>query len=107
MSQETSPTGASGRALATFILGLLSALCFGLITGIPAIIFGLLELKSIEKGQAPMQGKSLTKAGLIMGIIGTLFSVAVVLIIFLLLFLGMQSLLTIDIFKQFTSPTII
>ena len=75
------PVGAYGgggqqnaKALWSMILGILSLVCCGLFTGIPAIILGHMGKKEIDL--APGQtGRGMAQAGFIMGIIGTVLSV--------------------------------
>ncbi len=71
--QQASQTG-STRALATLILGVLSLICGGFMTGIPAIILGHMELKAIKLGTAPKEGEGLAKVGYILGIVGTVLT---------------------------------
>ena len=62
------------KALWSMILGILSLVCCGLFTGIPAIILGHMGKKEIDL--APGQtGRGMAQAGFIMGIIGTVLSV--------------------------------
>jgi hypothetical protein len=62
------------KALWSMILGILSLVCCGLFTGIPAIILGNMGKKEIDL--APGQtGRGMAQAGFIMGIIGTVLSV--------------------------------
>jgi hypothetical protein len=62
----------NGFSIASLILGILSLLGFGLLTGIPAIILGGIALKRRQ----PERGMSL--AGVITGSIGTLFSLLLI-----------------------------
>ncbi len=67
-----------GRGTLILILGVLSLVTFGPILGIPAWVMGKKDLKKIEAGMIPMSERSSTKAGMILGIIGTfLIGVAV------------------------------
>ncbi|MBI4212099.1 MAG: DUF4190 domain-containing protein [Deltaproteobacteria bacterium] len=81
---------ASVRAIAAMILGVLSFLCFGFITGIPAIILAVFELKAIKRGEAPAKGDSIAKTGLTMGIIGTSLSLLMLILGMALLWLGIS-----------------
>jgi len=76
MPQQTS---AGGRAVASFILGILSITCFGFLAGIPAIIVGKMEIKDIAEGKSPKSGHGLSKAGIILGIVGTVLTCIVTL----------------------------
>jgi magnesium-transporting ATPase (P-type) len=61
----------SGRAIATLVLGILSIMCAGFLTGVPAIIIGNMEMKDIRAGKSGRQNEGITKVGFILGIIGT------------------------------------
>ncbi len=63
------PQQASGRAVASLVLGIISIVMCGFIAGIPAAILGKMELNAIERGQAPAAGKGLATAGFWMGAI--------------------------------------
>jgi prepilin-type processing-associated H-X9-DG protein len=63
-------TGTSGKATASLILGLLSFLCVFL-TGIPAIIFGILGLRDIGRSRERLGGKGIAITGIITGSIGS------------------------------------
>ena len=71
------------------ILGIVSLVCCGLLTGIPAIILGNMGKKEIDLD--PTQtGRGMAQAGFIMGIIGTVLSV-VGIIVYVALFASMIS----------------
>jgi hypothetical protein len=59
----------SRKAIAALILGILSVIGFTLITGLPAIILGILGLRDARRGKAG--GKGLAIAGLVLGALGT------------------------------------
>lgn len=61
-----------GRAWNAFWLGLVSLVCCGLLTGIPAIIVGARALADIEASQGQLTGKGTAWVGIILGVIGTL-----------------------------------
>jgi len=67
-SAQVTHSSSNGFSIASLILGILSLLGFGLLTGIPAIILGGIALKR----RLPEHGMSM--AGIITGSIGTLFS---------------------------------
>lgn len=71
-SRERRPeqTGTSGKATASLVLGLLSFLCVFL-TGIPAIIFGILGLRDIGRSGERLGGKGVAITGIITGSIGS------------------------------------
>jgi hypothetical protein len=66
----------SGKAVASLILGLFS-LCLFLITGIPAIILGILGLRDIGRSEGRVTGQGLAIAGLVLGGLGLLLSAVV------------------------------
>lgn len=76
-----------GTILALGIIGIV--LCF--ITGIIAWVMGNNDLKEIKQGLRDPEGESLTKAGMICGIIGTVL--AVLGIIWAVFVVGMTSIL--------------
>jgi hypothetical protein len=59
--------GSSGKATASLILGLLGLFCTSILTGIPAIIFGILGLKDIGRSGGRLGGKGLAVTGIITG----------------------------------------
>ncbi len=60
-----------GRGTLILVLGILSLFLLGPILGIPAWIMGSGDLKKIREGRIPISEKGQTKAGMILGIIGT------------------------------------
>ena len=81
---------ASSRAIAALILGILSLVCMGFTTGIPAIILGSMELKAIKSGTSPKVGEGVAKIGYILGIIGTVLTCLVALAFAVLIALGIS-----------------
>jgi len=59
--------------MAALILGILSCLFLGMLTGIPAWILGHKEVKAIDRGEAPVEGRAMAKVGWVLGIVGTFF----------------------------------
>ena len=59
--------GASGKAIACLVLGILSLIGCGCLAGIPALILSYGELKAINAGESSPAGRGFAKAGLIMG----------------------------------------
>lgn len=78
----------STRALATIILGILSLVCAGFLTGVPAIIIGNLELKDIKAGKSGKQNEGITRVGFILGIIGTALTCVITIITFIFIMLA-------------------
>lgn len=71
----TPPTGPDNtKAIVTLVLGILSLLCCGFFSGIPAILLGRVELKAIDEGRSAEENRGLTKAGFILGLVGTILS---------------------------------
>jgi hypothetical protein len=63
-----------GRATASLVLGILSLVCTGFLTGIPAIVLGVMSRRDIERSDGAKAGAGLALAGIITGSIGTLLS---------------------------------
>ena len=63
----------SGMAIAALVLGVLS-FCLTFVTGIPAIILGIISLTKINKSRGESTGQGLAIGGLVTGGIGTLIS---------------------------------
>jgi len=57
----------SAGAIWSFVLSLLSFLCFGPLTGIPAIICGHVAHSNIKRSQGTLTGDGLAIAGLVIG----------------------------------------
>lgn len=72
---------ASGQATTALVLGILGIVCCGLLAPI-AWYMGSKEMKAIAAGQASKAGEGLAKAGMILGIIGTVLLACAVLWIF-------------------------
>ncbi len=64
----------SGLAIATLITGILSLLCC-CVPAILPIILGIVEIIQIRNGQSSQKGYSYAMAGLILGVVGILFSI--------------------------------
>jgi thiol:disulfide interchange protein len=72
-----SPYGETdGRATASMVLGILSLVCGGLLTGIPAVVLGFMSRRDIDRSEGTKTGSGLALAGIITGSIGTLISLA-------------------------------
>ncbi len=61
---------ASTQAITSLILGILGVICCGLMAPI-AWYLGSQELKAIQAGLSPAAGDGLARAGMILGIVGT------------------------------------
>jgi hypothetical protein len=60
-----------GRGVLILVLGIVSLVSLGPFVGIPAWVMGNTDLKKIAAGRIPQSERSNTKAGMILGIIGT------------------------------------
>ncbi|MBI5394873.1 MAG: DUF4190 domain-containing protein [Verrucomicrobia bacterium] len=67
----------AGIAIASLVLGILSLFCGACVTGIPAIILGIIALVRIGKTPG-LGGQGLAIAGLVTGGIGGLFSTGII-----------------------------
>lgn len=70
-------SGSSNRALWSLILGILGIICCGLLAPV-AWYMGSQETKAIAAGMAPRESEGMAKAGMILGIIGTILLVLTV-----------------------------
>jgi hypothetical protein len=69
-----------GRGELILIFGILSIVLLGPILGIPTWVMGKQDLKKIQEGIIHESARSSTKIGMILGIIGTFWILAVILI---------------------------
>lgn len=60
-----------GRGALILVLGVLSISVLGPFAGIPAWVLGRRDLQKIDHGLIPRSEHSITKAGMILGIVGT------------------------------------
>ncbi|HJW08638.1 MAG TPA: DUF4190 domain-containing protein [Holophagaceae bacterium] len=71
------------RGTMILVLGILSLVCCGIFTAIPAWIMGNGDLKEMAEGRMDPSGEGMTKAGKICGMIGViLFCIWLVFILF-------------------------
>ena len=66
------PAQSSSRATTALVLGILSLLCFGLLTGIPAMVVARRATREIDSSQGRLAGRGLATAGFVTGLIGTI-----------------------------------
>jgi hypothetical protein len=72
MNEPAAPAQSSGnRGTIALVLGIISIVCCAFL-GPVAWILGKQELNAIAAGQAPASGEGVAKAGMILGIIGTI-----------------------------------
>ncbi len=76
------------RGTTILVLGILSLVCCGFITGIPAWIMGSSDLKAMAAGEMDPSGEGQTKAGKICGIIGVVLTVVGIVVQVILLATG-------------------
>ncbi|HLN28659.1 MAG TPA: DUF1559 domain-containing protein [Gemmataceae bacterium] len=81
--------GTSGKAVASLILGLMSLVC-SLLTGIPAIILGILGLRDVSQSDGRVKGQGLAIAGIITGGLGTILMLPLIAIMVGLLLPAVQ-----------------
>lgn len=84
----TVPGTESGRGTLILVLGILSVVMLGFVTGIPAWVMGHGDLKKIKAGVIAATEEGLTKAGMILGIIGTAISGLVLAVVLVGIFLA-------------------
>lgn len=65
---------ASGRAIASMILSVISPFTCGFVLSIPGMIMGKMEMNAIRDGQAPKAGETMAKVGFYVGLIVTALS---------------------------------
>jgi len=65
----------SGKAIASFVLGLLSFVFLGL-TGLPAVLYGLFGLSEVRRGKGRVTGGWMAVTGVVFGFLGCAFTVA-------------------------------
>jgi len=81
------PTATSGTATTSLVLGILSLVCLGFLSGIPAMILGRRATREIDASGGRIGGSGVATAGFVTGLIGTLLSVVGV-----VLFIGIVAL---------------
>lgn len=62
--------GKPHRGVMILVFGILSLLCCPIIFGLLAVLMGQADLKEMDAGRMDSSGRGLTKAGVIIGIIG-------------------------------------
>lgn len=74
----------SANGVVILVLGILSLVGFGCLTGLPAWIMGNSAMKEIDSGRADPSERGLVQAGRIIGMIMTILTILVVLFIILM-----------------------
>jgi hypothetical protein len=90
VSPGPTQSSTSTQAITSLVLGILSFFCCPLFAPI-AWYLGNQELKAVREGRSPAASEGIAKAGVILGIIGTIWMVLVLLWIF---FWGGMAVLT-------------
>jgi len=67
------------NSIVALVLGIVSFLGLGLLTGIPAWIVGKKELAAIDQGSASASGRTMATIGMWLGIVATVLSILAVL----------------------------
>jgi hypothetical protein len=80
-SRDRGPARTSGKAVGSLVFGFLS-FCLSVLAGIPAIVLGLMGLGDVNRGGGQVSGRGLAVAGITLGIVGSLFSLGVVAVVF-------------------------
>jgi Domain of unknown function (DUF4190) len=70
-------------AIVSLVCGITSLLCLGFITGIPALVTGFMTIKNVNRDPNQYGGKVMAIIGMVLGGLGTLWSVLYVLFVFL------------------------
>ena len=73
-------------AVISLILGFLSCVMFGFISGIPAVICGHISLSKLKREPNRYKGKRLATAGVVLGYIGILLTIMLALAFLLIFF---------------------
>jgi hypothetical protein len=65
---------ASGRAITSMVLSLVSLVTCGFLFSIPGMILGKMEMDAIREGRAPQAGETFAKVGFWLGLVVTVIS---------------------------------
>ncbi len=75
------PPKTNGKATASLVLGIVSLFCFGLVTGILAVVLSRSATQEIRSSGGTQTGEGLAKAGFVLGIIGLVLWAAYLLLV--------------------------
>lgn len=78
-------------ATISLILGVLSLVCLGFLSGIPAMILGRKASKEIAASQGRLGGGGLATAGFVTGLIGTILSIIGLILFVVLVVIGNEA----------------
>ncbi|MEO6418963.1 MAG: DUF4190 domain-containing protein [Polyangiaceae bacterium] len=70
------PAGTESKASLALIFGILSIFCFGILSGIPAMILGFMSRRDIERSGHTLGGGGMAIGGIITGALGSLMTLA-------------------------------
>jgi hypothetical protein len=73
---------ANKKALWSMILGIISLICFGIVVGPIAIVLSIMAKKEIEASGGRQTGGGQATAGLVLGILGAVFTVLYLIFVF-------------------------
>jgi uncharacterized membrane protein len=80
------PQNASGRAIASMIMSIISFFTCGPFLAIPGMIMGKMEMNAINEGKAPRAGETFAKVGFWVGLISTILTgLVMILYIFIII----------------------
>ncbi|MAN37480.1 MAG: hypothetical protein CMI21_07690 [Opitutae bacterium] len=68
------------RGTLILVLGILGLVCCGIFTAIPAWIMGSADLKEMDAGTMDPEGRGITNAGKICGMIGCILTIVVIVV---------------------------
>ena len=77
---DPGPSSTSRKAIASLVLGLLFV--FACLSGLPAILFGFQALRNIDRSAGRLRGRGMAVAGIVLGVIGCLFTIALIMPMF-------------------------
>jgi prepilin-type processing-associated H-X9-DG protein len=90
IKEDYADTTTSSAAIASLILGLLS-LCGTFLTGIPAIVLGVIGLNKIRESHGQVKGHGVAIAGIITGSVGSLLGLCIIPVLLALLLPAVQA----------------
>ena len=90
-NQMVSQQSASGRAITSLVLSVISIFLCALFTSVPGMILGKMEMNAIRQGQAPLAGEGIAKAGFYIGLVVTIIYGLVVLGYIFLFIIGIAA----------------
>ena len=74
----------NGLALGSLICGILSLICFGPLTAIPALVLGFMQLQKIKSDPAHYGGRGMAIAGMALGGLSLLFLILYIIFIIIM-----------------------